>query len=260
MSYLIDSHCHVHDDSYGFHWGDVVAGCKEASVGQMICIGTDAQNSQAAVDFARDKAGVYVAIGLHPHEAARIGEDDFELLTVLSAEEKVVAIGECGLDYYYNHSTPAEQRAVLEFQLALARQAGKPCVFHVREAFDDFWPVYEEYRDITGVIHSFSGTESDMKAILERNLYVGLNGIMLFSKDPAHRRIAAELPLEKLLLETDAPYLTPPPLRGTMNEPANVRLVAAYLAGLREIPVDTLIEATTSNARKLFRLRDDTIT
>jgi TatD DNase family protein len=170
-----------------------------------------------------------------------------------------VAIGEFGLDYYYENSSMEDQQKALRYQLELAASSNKPCVFHIRDsqkqggsAFDDFWPIFDEFTGIKGVIHSFSAGEKELKECLKRGLYIGLNGIMTFSKDDKQLAAAKAVPLNRLLLETDAPFLTPAPKRGTINEPANVELVAEFLSRLRGESVAMLAEATTGNAHALF--------
>jgi TatD DNase family protein len=253
MSQLIDTHCHIHDREFAFDVHKVMQAAKMADVTQMICIGTSGQDSQDAVDFVQGKMGLWASVGLHPHDA-KIGEDDLETIARLAVHQKVVAIGEFGLDYHYDNSPRADQIRALEYQLQLAISFNKPCVFHVREAFNDFWPVIDNFPGVRGVIHSFTATNTEVAAAIRRNLFMGLNGIMTFTKDPDQRLAAIRMPLENMVLETDAPFLTPAPLRGTMNEPANVRLVAACLAEMRGEALDLLIEATTKNAQKLFSL------
>jgi TatD DNase family protein len=254
MDYLVDTHCHIHDPEFSFDQTHVFQSAHEANVKQMVCIGTSGENSQRAVDYVRDKQGVWASVGLHPHDA-KMGEDDLEIIARLSATElKVVAIGEFGLDYHYNNSPRADQIRALEYQLQLAQSFNKPCIFHVREAFDDFWAVLDNFSGIRGVIHSFSATKIEVDRALSHDLLMGINGIMTFTKDDAQRDAACYIPIDRLVLETDAPFLTPAPLRGTMNVPANVRLVAACLAEMRVETLDQLIEATTKNAQTLFSL------
>ncbi len=257
-SVLVDTHCHIHDDEYSYDIDKVLDEAREAGVGQLICIGTSASDSQKAVDFVADRPGLWCSIGLHPHDA-KVGEDDFELLTRLAYQPKVVAIGEFGLDYHYDNSPREAQKTALEFQLQLAMSANLPCIFHVRKAFDDFWPIFDNFPGLRGVLHSYTDDLANMEQALKRNLYFGLNGIYTFSKDSTQTEVGKQIPLDKILLETDSPFLTPTPLRGTMNSPANVRLVAAYLAELRGELVNTLIEATTKNARSLLGLNSQTI-
>lgn len=248
---LVDTHCHIHDEQYGYDLDQVFKATKANQVTKLIVIGTSALDSQKAVQFAKEHTGCYASIGLHPHDAKQ-GEDDFELLTNLVSDPKVVAIGEFGLDYFYDNSPKEDQMLALRYQLNLAVSSSKPCIFHVREAFTDFWPVFDEFPGIKGVIHSFTGTKEELDEALKRNLYIGLNGIMTFTKKEDQLEMAKAVPLSKLLLETDAPYLTPAPFRGKMNEPGNVRIVADFLSRLRGESIETLSEVTTGNARSLF--------
>lgn len=253
--HLVDTHCHIHDSEFSFDMDEVFESAKENNVRQLICIGTSGEDSGKAVQFARQYDGVWATVGLHPHDA-KLGEDDFEMLARLVNDPKVVAIGECGLDYYYNNSPIADQKMALEYQLQLAQTAGKPCTFHIRDAFDDFWPIFDNFSGVGGVVHSFTASTDVLDEALKRGLYISLNGIMTFTKDQNQLATAKAVPLAKMVLETDAPFLTPAPLRGTMNLPANVRLIAAYLAELRGETLEQLIEATTANARELFSLSD----
>jgi TatD DNase family protein len=170
----------------------------------------------------------------------------------LAASPKVVAIGECGLDFHYDHSPRVDQLKVLEFQLELARAASLPLIFHVREAFDDFWPVFDNYQGLAGVLHSYTDSAANLDKALERGLHVGVNGIVTFAKDPAQAEVYKAIPLDKLLLETDSPFLAPRPRRGAVNQPKYLVEVAAFLAELRGEQPEDLAAASTANARKLF--------
>ena len=165
-----------------------------------------------------------------------------------------MAIGEIGLDYFYTHSPRELQIKALETQLDLARQYDLPVIFHVREAFDDFWPIFDNFPGLRGVLHSFTDTQLNVNQAFARNLLIGVNGISTFTKDEAQRAMFADLPLDRVLLETDAPFLTPAPYRGTVNEPAFVRNVAEFHAHIRNVDLDTVAEATSANARELFAL------
>lgn len=252
MSFLVDTHCHIHDKEFTFA-NDIFDTAKVANVRQMICIGTSGADSQDAVEFVQDRPGLWASVGLHPHDA-KAGKKDLEIIAMLVDEPKVVAVGEFGLDYHYDNSPRADQIKAFEYQLQLAVSLDKPCIFHVREAFSDFWPVLDNFRGVRGVIHSFSATSTEVDEAVKRDLYMGINGIMTFTKINTQLDAVRRAPLAKMVLETDAPFLTPTPLRGTMNVPANVRLVAAYLAEMRGETLDLLIEATTKNAQQLFSL------
>lgn len=265
---LVDTHCHIHeadgDDEVAAKWHDagitnarpLVQRARQAGVGRMICVGCTIEDTQLAVDFAASQQGVWASIGIHPHEAQRyVGNQtalgDFARLAVAP---KVVAVGECGLDYYYNHSPKQAQETILRFQIELALKHDLPIIFHVRDAFEDFWKIFDEYKGVRGVIHSFTAGQAELEQVLARDLYVGLNGIMTFTKQVKQLDAARAVPLRRLLLETDAPFLTPQPLRGKINEPRHVQEVAMFLAELRGEDPATLAENTTNNARTLFGL------
>ena len=165
---------------------------------------------------------------------------------------KLVAIGEIGLDYFYTHSPRQTQIAAFEAQLQIALDAGLPVIFHVREAFEDFWPIFRNFTGLTGVLHSFTDTAENMQKAVSEGLYIGVNGISTFAKDKLLMWQA--IPLEKMLLETDAPFLTPVPYRGKVNEPAFVRNVAEYHAAMRGVELEHLARATSANASTLFSL------
>ncbi len=257
---MIDTHCHIHDDQYGLAPLDVIATARSSGVTGMICVGTDALSSQQAIDLASAHNDIYATVGLHPHDAAA-KKDDLKTIAKLAANDSVVAIGECGLDYYYLNADKASQAAALRAQLVLASEHSLPVSFHVRgskenpqDAFDDLWQILSDYT-VSGVMHSFTGDRTQLSQILDRGLSVALNGIVTFSNDQEHTAMVAAVPLDKLLLETDAPFLTPKPFRGTINEPKNVRYVAEYVASIRtEDSLSTIINHTTRNAELLFGL------
>lgn len=270
---LVDTHCHIQSAGLsegngerstrelwakapGLTGDQIVAAAVEAGVTRMICVGCDLPDSQLAVDFAATRPECWASIGIHPHEAAVALNDSAALpaFTALAVANAVVAIGECGLDYFYEHSPREQQIAVLKFQLDLAVERGLPVIFHVREAFDDFWPIFDSYPagSIRGVLHSFTDSKSNLKMAMERGLYIGVNGIATFTKQPEQLERYRAIPLNRLLLETDAPFLTPVPFRGKINEPRQIRTVADFLSVLWDEPLETIAAATTANARALF--------
>lgn len=269
---LFDTHCHIHESFEGndpehnhthAKWAkagnpsaaELIVRAKAAGVTKMICVGCEYRDSLLAIETARKHpAATRASIGIHPHEAA-VHVAHPEWLTAfseLATLPEVVAVGECGLDYFYEHSPKADQATILRFQLALARKHNLPMIFHVREAFDDFWQIFDEYPGIQGVIHSFTANNVVLAQALERGLYIGLNGIMTFTRDDAQLAAAKQVPLEKMVLETDAPYLTPASQRGTICEPKHVRETAEFLAALRGESVEKLAAATSNNAQMLF--------
>ena len=249
---LIDSHCHLHDSEFYDDETRERAYREAIHVGvAMICVGTDTRSSHEAVAFAESHDNVWVAVGIHPHEAATNQADDIRKL-LSQKSDKVVGIGEIGLDYHYDHSPRELQLQRLREQLQLAVAFDLPVSFHVRDAFDDFWPVFDEFSGIRGVLHSFTDTQVNLDAGLARGLYMGINGISTFTKDAAQQTMYRHAPLERVLLETDAPYLTPIPFRGKVNVPAYVGKVAEFQARVRGISLDDIARITTANTRTLF--------
>jgi len=246
---LIDTHCHIHEDDYPHDAQEVLARAADAGVQSMICVGTSEQSSRRAVAFADQHEEVFAAIGVHPHESHGGWGEIAQL-----AHKKPVAIGEIGLDYYYNHSPRGVQHEALQSQIETALAYDVPIIFHVRDAFDDFWPIFDNFHGIRGVLHSFTDTAVQRDEALKRGLFIGVNGISTFTKDTAQQAMFASIPLERLLLETDAPFLTPIPLRGKVNEPAYVRHVAVFAAASRGVDFEHVARVTTENARQLFAI------
>jgi TatD DNase family protein len=253
---FVDTHCHIQFPDYSLDPAQVIIDAQKAGVTRLLCVGCTLDDSRRAIDYAKRYDNIWATIGLHPHEAKEyVGKpEQLKAFSDLASQPKVVAIGECGLDYFYNHSPKEAQHSLLTFQLDLAQKHNLPLIFHVREAFSDFWPIFDSYSGVRGVIHSFSASEKELQEILKRQLYVGINGIMTFTKDPAQLAAARAVPLKKLVLETDAPFLTPTPYRGTINESKYVRVVAEFLANLRGESLERIARATTQNAVELFGL------
>lgn len=250
---FVDTHCHIHFPDYPLDPEEVISAATQEGVTRLICVGCTLPDSKSAVEFARHHKNIWASIGLHPHEGSEYVNDDLALqqFRELASHPEVVAIGEAGLDYHYMHSTREDQEKLLRFQLDLAIERNLPVIFHVRDAFDDFWRIYDNYK-VRGVVHSFSAGTEELKEILKRDLYVGLNGIMTFTRDQNQLMAAKTVPLDRLLLETDAPYLTPTPYRGTICQPKHVVEVAKFLSGLRGESLEELAVATSANAKTLF--------
>lgn len=247
-----DTHCHIHEESYEDREA-AYERAMEAGVHRLFCVGTDISTSKEAVDFAMSHESAWAIIGIHPHEAKHEAEKLDELRALLedsNTAAKIVGIGEIGLDYFYNHSPKEVQIAVLEQQIALAREFDLPISFHVREAFDDFWPIFEASGAPRGVLHSYTDNLSNLQEATSHGLYVGVNGISTFARDKAD--VYAAIPAENMVLETDAPFLTPVPRRGIINEPAFVTHVAQFIANLQSISLQELSRVTERNATNLF--------
>lgn len=250
---LIDTHAHIHQDVYDSDRDEVMARAVEAGVTKIIAIGVDDNDSKLAIDLANSHDSVWATVGLHPHDA-KLSQKTLEAIKDLATNPKVVAIGECGLDYYYEHSPKRDQIKAFQAQIDIAQAVDKPLVFHVREAFDDFFRVLENYKGVRGVVHCFTGDEATLNKVLDQGFYVGYNGIMTFTKYQYQLAAAKACPLDRMLLETDCPYLTPAPHRGQCNEPAHTKIIAEFLANLRGESAEELSVATTKNAEALFGL------
>lgn len=267
---FIDTHCHI--QSAGKNKGErgtrelwaksdltqeeIVKNASDKGVSRLLCVGCDLQDSRLAIDFVKNQPNCWASIGIHPHEAKDyVGQadklSDFE---ALATHNKVVAVGECGFDFYYNHSPKEAQTEVLKFQIELALKHDLPMIFHVREAFDDFWPIFDSYKGIRGVLHSFTDSAENMHQAIRRGLFIGVNGIATFVKDEKQLEMYKSIPLSNLVLETDSPFLTPAPYRGRINQPVMVGVVAEFMANLRGEDIKQLAKATTSNAEALFKI------
>lgn len=253
---FVDTHCHIQEPEYAKGGEAAVLAAREAGVEKLICVGTDEQTSTEAVAFANQYENVWASVGLHPHDAKNGVEAVQQLRALLDNDKvgKIVAIGECGLDYFYDNSPRDMQHDMLHAQLELAKDFDTPVIFHTREAFDDFWSIFDQYSGLRGVLHSYTDSMRNMEKGLERGLFFGVNGISTFTKIEEQKEMFASIPIECLLLETDAPFLTPTPKRGSINEPAYVRFVAEHAAKIRNISVEEIAFATTRNATTLFSL------
>jgi TatD DNase family protein len=261
---LIDTHCHVHDSEFAKKYNrsvdEILQDAKHAGVREFVCVGTDLRSSKEAIVFAANRNDCYATVALHPHEAAsyelRELREQMDQLEQLLEKGAVVAVGECGLDYFYHHDEQVKekQRKLFIEHIKLASKYKLPMVFHIREAFDDFFTNIDKYPTVEGVVHSFSATEAELQGVIKRGFFVGLNGIMTFTKDHEQLAAAKAVPLENLVLETDAPFLTPKPDRGKMCEPKHVINITQFLSELRGESQALLAQQTTKNAKKLFRI------
>lgn len=257
---LIDTHCHIHDEAfYPENREEVYRQSREAGV-TMLCVGTEVRSSRDAVDFCVTHEGAYPIVGIHPHDAKDNDPEEIHAL-VDARRDQIVGIGEIGLDYFYDHSPHDIQQQVLRAQLTIASEYSLPVSFHVRDVSDetqagqvwrDFWPIVDEFPDIRGVLHSFTDTQINLEEALKRGLKIGLNGISTFTKDEAQQELYRSLPLEHIVIETDAPFLTPKPLRGKINSPAYVGRIAEHQAEVKGISLEEVCRVTTQNARSIF--------
>jgi TatD DNase family protein len=252
---LIDSHCHLDDPRLAEEGEAVLARAREAGVEFMLTISTTLSGFPALRAIAERHPQVFCTVGVHPHEAAQETEASPETLIALSRHPRVAGIGETGLDYHYMNSPRAAQLALFRIHAAAARMSGLPLVVHSREAEDDTIAVLKEESrkgTLCGVFHCFAGSASLAEAALSLGFHISFSGILTFKGADGLRALAAELPLDRLLVETDAPYLAPVPHRGKRNEPAFVRHTAEALAKLRRLPLEEIGARTSENFRRLF--------
>jgi TatD DNase family protein len=255
---LIDSHAHIQGKEYSGEVEAVIERARAAGIEKIIAVGGagDMSSNTDAIALAESFANVYATVGMHPHDAKDVGEDELRALRELTAHGKVVAIGETGLDYYYNHSPREVQRRVFKQFIRLARETRLPIVVHERDAAQEAGELLraEGGGELRGVIHCFTGNYEAARAYLDLGFYLSFTGIITFKKAEPLRDVVRKIPLDRMLVETDAPYLTPVPHRGRRNEPAYVRLVAETAANVRGITVEEVGRITSANAQNLFKI------
>lgn len=252
---LVDSHCHLDFPEFAPELDAVVARARAAGVGRMVTICTRLSKFDQVLKVAERFDDVSCTVGVHPHEAAKERGEDTARIVELTRNPKVVGIGETGLDYYYEHSPRDRQAASFRAHMAAARQSGLPLVVHARDADDDMAALLAEEMGkgaFTGVLHCFSSSRQLAEKAVEIGLYISLSGIVTFKKADELRETAKSVPLDRLLVETDAPYLAPVPMRGKRNEPAFVAHTAAAVAALRGMTPEALAAQTTDNFFRLF--------
>lgn len=255
---LIDTHAHLNDAKYDDDRDACLERCRANQVRQVINIGSGYgfESNARSLEVARRYRGVFSTVGLHPHEADQWTPEIEARLEAMAADPKVVAVGEIGLDYYYKNSPPAVQEATFRHMIRLALRLAKPVVIHNRDAHADTERILRDEGGgkVRGVIHSFTGLPDDAKRFLEFGFFVSIPGIVTFKNAANVQASAQMIPEDRLLVETDSPFLTPVPYRGKRNEPAYVRYVLEAIAALRGADAEALAAATTANARGLFSL------
>jgi TatD DNase family protein len=264
MTMLVDTHTHLDFSQFDADRQEVITRAQEAGVEIMVNAGAGLEASQAGVALAETYSQIYAAVGVHPHEAKTLNGNVLKELRALAQHPKVVAIGEIGLDYYRDRSPRPVQRQAFQQQLALAGELGKPIIVHDREAHDDVMNMLRQWAGEVratgqpttqlGVMHCFSGDLDMAWEVIEMGFYISIPGPVTFTNARRLPELVGALPLERLLIETDCPYLTPHPHRGKRNEPAYVRLVAEAIAQIRGIPLEQVARITTANAQTLFGL------
>lgn len=252
---LIDTHAHIQLEQFDADRAETLARARQAGVVRQLEIGFDLPSSRAAVALAVQEPGVYAVVGIQPNHVAEAPADWLDQLSALASQPGVVAIGEIGLDYHWMKAEPRVQENFFRAQLDLARRLELPVVIHSREAAADTVRILDAAaRGQAGVMHSFSGDWAYAAACLEIGFLLSFSGPVTFNKSSDLHEVARRAPLEMILTETDSPYLSPHPLRGRRNEPANVRLIAEKIAALRSLPLEELAAAVWANACRLFKL------
>lgn len=254
---LFDSHCHVDDPKFEADVDEVLTRMAEHGVTRYAVIGSDMASSRRSIAFAQSHAGCYAVVGIHPHEAKGYREGDLDTLTEWLKLPRVQAIGEIGLDYYYDLSPREVQLDVCERQMQLAYRLDVPVAYHVRDAHQDMLELMKRQKGKLsgGIIHCFSGSWEIAKEYLKLGYSISFAGPVTFRKAPKLQEAAMNVPLDRLLIETDSPYLAPEPVRGRRNEPANVRYVCEKIAALRGMDAAELAQITTRNAMDVYRIR-----
>ena len=247
---LVDSHAHLDDRAFEKDLEAVLARARENGVGRIVTIGTDLASSRRALAIAETHEDVWFSPGIHPHESDNPGPVD-ELLP-LAAHPRAVAVGETGLDYVKNYASVPNQKALFVRHLEIAIEADKPVSIHCREAHGDLFPILRAHAPLRGVIHCFSGEVLDVENYLSLNFFLSIAGPVTYPKAERLRDVVRHIPLDRLLVETDCPLLTPQKHRGQRNEPAYVRYTAAEIANCHGLPLAEVEEASTRNAKRLF--------
>jgi len=250
---LIDTHCHLFYDDLKNDLDIVLNRAQELGVNRFICVGTNMEDSRECLGLAETYENIYASVGVHPHDAKDAPEDYLDQIADLITFPKMIALGEIGLDYFRNISEPDIQQNVFREQLALAQRLQKPVIFHNRDADADVLKILSEFPDVTGVAHCFSSDLKTAKTFIDLGFYISFSGNLTY-KNSHLPDVAKELPLEKLLVETDSPYLSPVPYRGKPNEPGRTRFVAEKLAEIHGVTLEIIAEKTTTNAESLFSL------
>ena len=254
---LIDTHCHLTFEELAGDIEQVLQRSKDAGVTSWITVGTDTQENRKALELAARFENMYAAVGIHPHDAKSVTADTIAALEKLAQNEKIVAIGETGLDYHYDFSTPQDQKRVFAQQLEIATELNLPVIIHCREAFDDTLEILEQFgRDVQKVVfHCFSGSAEQAKVVLDKGFYISFTGVVTFKNARIKQQAAEIVPLDRLMLETDCPYMSPEPMRKQkVNEPALMIHTTKFLAQLKQMDLADFAKAVTATAKTFFNL------
>ncbi|MBQ7868639.1 MAG: TatD family hydrolase [Clostridia bacterium] len=253
---LFDSHCHLENGRFESDLPEVMARMEDAGVRRCILAGSDMETSEQIVKMTQQYANVYGVVGIHPHDAKTWTDDCAQQIADWTKEERIVGVGEIGLDYYYDHSPRDVQQEVFVKQLLLARQLDLPAVFHVRDAHGDVLSILRAHRNElpAGVVHCYSGSVESAREYLDMGFYISFAGPITFKNANKLLDAAAYVPADRILVETDSPYLAPVPMRGRRNEPTFVQYVAQKVAELRGVTAEEMAQTAFENTCRLFRI------
>lgn len=253
---FFDTHAHLDDEKFGADRAEVIEGLPAAGIDTYVNVGADMQSSRESIRLAEKYPFVYAAVGVHPHDTDGMSEQDIKELAEMSRRPKVVAIGEIGLDYYYDNSMRENQKKWFYRQMQLSQQVNLPFIIHDRDAHGDCMDILRQFdvRRTGGVMHCFSGSPEMARELVKMGMYIAIGGSVTFKNAVKAVETVREIPIEYIVTETDSPYLSPVPLRGTRNTPANVRFVTEKIAEIKGISVSDAARITSENAKKLFRL------
>jgi len=253
---LVDTHAHLDMPQFEEDLEDVLTRSRDKQVSTVITIGTDTLSSKKAIELAEKYDFIWATVGIHPHDAKNFNESTYSILKGLASHPKVVAIGETGLDFYRNLSPHEKQMRAFKSQINLVKELEKPLIIHCRDATSETWQVLKEENGFSlgGVWHCFSGDINLAKACIEEGFFISIGGIITFSKTKGLREAVKEISLDHILLETDAPFLAPVPMRGKRNEPAFLYFIAEEVARIKQKSIEEVARKTTENARQLFKI------
>ena len=255
---IVDTHCHLDDGKYDNDREEMLERAREAGVGMMVTIGTTVEDSRWATEFIVGREGMFGTVGMHPEFGEKYKDGDLEIFRELAGKPGVVAVGEVGMDYHYEGYDKVAQEAMFRDMIGLAREKSLPLVIHQRDAEEDTLRILrdENAGELGGVFHCFAGSLETARAVLDMGYYISVGGILTFKNARELREVIGQVPLESLVLETDAPWLAPQPVRGKRNEPAYTAMVADKVAEMKGVSVEEVAKVTTANAIKLFKLEN----
>ncbi|MDO5718306.1 MAG: TatD family hydrolase [Tissierellia bacterium] len=258
MNLVFDSHAHLDDERFDDDREVIIQNLKKDGIAFVVNPGADRKSSEDAYKLANKYDCIYAAVGTHPHSADELDEEDLERYREMASSDRVVAIGEIGLDYYYDNSPRDMQKDAFIKQLEIAKEVDLPVIIHSREAAEDTYNILREYSGaVSGIIHCYSGSVEMAKKYIDLGYYISLAGPVTFKNAKTPKEVAKFVPIDRLLVETDSPYLTPEPKRGKRNEPANTIFTARYIAELRGMDEDDLFRITTENAKRVYRIDEN---